>query len=117
MAVFSVVLRSGSAESFYEAVSFAAAARAQGKTVLLFLRGPALEAFVKDPPAQESGLSPSPDELLQEIRAKGKVHVYACSAWARRLGLDAPAAAARVDAVIGLAGFLSQAEGGAILYI
>jgi peroxiredoxin family protein len=127
MTVFSVVLYSNTHDRFYEAVSFAAAARAKGKTVLLFLRGPALRAFIenqweKSPdPRVEKGLlrfqSVPPETLLAEIRSKGKVRVYACSAWTTMLHLNSASVAARVDAVIGLNAFLSQSEGGAVLYI
>ncbi|MBK8574898.1 MAG: hypothetical protein IPN90_04180 [Elusimicrobia bacterium] len=57
MGVFSVVLFGGEIDRLYEGVSFLAAARARGDRCLLFLRGPALGAFVADrwtPP--ESGL-------------------------------------------------------------
>ena len=127
MSIFAVVLYSDTADRFYEAVSFAAAARAKGKTALLFLRGPALRAFVQDrwAPAPDAGAEKglnqfpgnAPADLLAEIRAKGKVQVYACSAWARMLHLKSADVAARVDAVIGLNAFLSHAEGGTILYI
>jgi peroxiredoxin family protein len=62
-------------------------------------------------------LAEAPEKTLAEIRAAGKVTVYACSAWVRMLGLSPAAVAARVDAVAGLNAFLSQAEGGSILYI
>ncbi len=127
MSVFSVVLSSSTLFHFYEAVSFAAGARAQGKTVFLFLRGPALARFVDGDwerpgdPAVEKGLAgqrgPAPEAVLAEIRAGGKVRIYACSAWALMLGLDNGALASRVDAVAGLNAFLSQAAGGPILYI
>ncbi len=58
-----------------------------------------------------------PEILLSEIRAKGKVRVYACSAWVRMLKLNTGLVTQRVDAVIGLNGFLSQADGGTILYV
>src|SRR5262245_34303240 len=127
MTVFSVVLYSNALDGLYEAVSFAAAARAKGRTVLLFLRGPALKAFVDDhwqkphDPHAQKGLAQfqalPPQELLSELRSKGKTHVYACSAWVRMLHLPAAQVASRVDAVIGLNAFLSQAEGGPVLYI
>lgn len=125
MTTLSIILYSDTHDRFYEAVSFAAAARAQGKTALLFLRGPALRAFVRNrwekppDPQVEKGLArfqnAPPAELLAEIRSKGKVRVYACSAWVRMLGLESAAVAQRVDAVIGLNAFLSQSEGGSLL--
>lgn len=123
----SVVLYSDQKDRFYEAVSFAAAARAQGKTVLLFLRGPALAAHVagkwSEAPsaAVRKGmgrhLAEDPAETLAHIRAHGKVHVYACSAWVRMLELDRAKVASKVDAVVGLNAFLTQAEGGPILAV
>jgi peroxiredoxin family protein len=49
------------------------------------------------------------------LREKDAVRVYACSAWVRLLGLDPARVAERVDAVVGLNAFLSQAEGGPML--
>lgn len=127
MTPFSIVLYSDAQDHFYEAVSFAGAAVARGEEVLLFLRGPALRAFVHgrwpDPADKEvkEGLERfqalSPHDLLAEIRAKGKARVYACSAWARMLRIDGGETASRVDAVIGLNAFLSQSQGGRILYL
>lgn len=125
MSSFSIVLYSAGADHFHEAVVFAAAACAQGKSVLLFLRGPALSAFVENKwhgpreDALRQGLDSwgDPSSLLTEVRSKSKVRVYGCSAWMRMLKLDPGLTAKRVDAVIGLSGFLSQAEGGPILYI
>jgi peroxiredoxin family protein len=122
-APFSVVLATSAEDTFYEAVAFAAAARAQGKTVLLFLRGEALKSFVEDrwPPASGPALrrypGPSASETLEELRSAGKTNVYACSAWVRMLDLDSASVTRRVDAVIGLNAFLTQAEGGPILYL
>ncbi len=125
MPSFSIVLYSAGAEYFHEAVVFAAAGSAQGKNAIIFLRGPALSAFIKgqwNPPEDEAlrqGLAAwgEPENLLAELRSKGKIRVYACSAWVRMLKLDPGATAARVDAVVGLNGFLSQADGGPILYL
>jgi len=123
----SIVLYADAFDRFYEAVSFAAGARAQGKTVLFFLRGPALKAFLHDAwqppadPAVQKGFAQfpgnGPRDTLQTLREAGGLRLYACSAWVRLLGLDTGETAARVDAVIGLNAFLSQAEGGTILYI
>lgn len=124
MGVFSVVLFGGEADRFYEGVSFLAAARARGETCLLFLRGPALGAFVERKWAQpESGLTEesfhfqnkSPSAFLDEMRGHGGVRVYACSAWVKLLKISPRRVAERVDAVVGLNAFLSQAQGGPVL--
>ncbi|MBI4395589.1 MAG: hypothetical protein HY548_00745 [Elusimicrobia bacterium] len=126
MNVFSIVLYSETRDRFYEAVTFAAAARARGSAVLIFLRGPALRAFVENQwaaapdTAIEKGLNllpAGPEDMLAEIRAMGKVQVYACSAWVRILKLDSPKTASRVDAVIGLNMFLTQSDGGSVLFV
>jgi peroxiredoxin family protein len=124
MAPFAIILYSGSTDRWHEALSFATGAAAQGKTVLLFLRGPALKAFVSDQwaespgiPGLKAGVDQALTEAFSQVRSRSKVRVYACSAWVRLWGLEAPAVASRVDAVIGLNGFLSQAEGGALLYL
>lgn len=108
-----------------ESVDFLAAAAAQGWTGLLFLRGPALHAYLKDrwmaSPSvayQEAVArfdSPPPDELLKELRAQGRLRVYACSAWIRRWGLGEWSD--RLDAVVGLTAFLTQSAGGPILHL
>jgi peroxiredoxin family protein len=124
--VAAIVLYADGLDRFYEAVSFAAGARAQGKTVLFFLRGPALKAYLKDAwrppsdPAVQKGLSSfpgnGPQDTLRTLRDAG-LRLYACSAWVRLLALDNGEVAAHVDAVVGLNAFLSQAEGGTILYL
>jgi peroxiredoxin family protein len=122
--VFSVVLFGAGGDRLYEGVSFLAAARARGDTCLLFLRGPALKAYVERrwaPPVEsvpEDGLHfqhQSPSDFLDELRSHGKVRVYACSAWVRLLGINPKRVAERVDAVIGLNAFLSQAQDGPLL--
>lgn len=91
---------------------------------MLFLRGPALGAFVSERwtgptegVAEESycfqGMSPA--VFLDDLRGHGGVRVYACSAWVRLLKITPKRAAQRVDAVVGLNAFLSQAQGGPIL--
>lgn len=126
MGVFSVVLFGGGVDRLYEGVSFLAAARARGDQCLLFLRGPALGAFVEGKWAQpESGLTEesfqfqhkSPSVFLNELRGHGGIRVYACSAWVRLLKMNPSRVAERVDAVVGLNAFLSQAQGGPILTI
>ncbi|MBL0057659.1 MAG: hypothetical protein IPP35_00685 [Elusimicrobia bacterium] len=62
MAVFSVVLFGGGLDCFYESVSFIAAARARGDTAILFLRGPALRAFVESRWSLDEAL-PSPESF------------------------------------------------------
>jgi peroxiredoxin family protein len=122
--VFSIVLFGAGAERFYEGVSFLSAARARGDECLLFLRGPALKAFVDGgwiPPTE--GVPPeglhfqhkSPAVFLEELRTYGGVRVYACSAWVRLLGLDPKRVAGKVDAVVGLNAFLSQSHNGPML--
>lgn len=124
MGVFSVVLFGGELDRLYEAVSFLAAARARGDRCLLFLRGPALGAFVEGKWAEAAtGLTDesfhfqhkAPSVFLSELQGHGGVRVYACSAWARLLKLSPKRVAERVDAVVGLNAFLSQAQGGPIL--
>ncbi len=124
MAVFSVVLFGGGLDRLYESVSFLAAARARGDVGLLFLRGPALRSFVEarwapgdgDPPPESFHFQhKTPAGFLKDLRAHGGVRVYACSAWARLLKIDSALLAERVDAVVGLNAFLSQARGGPIL--
>jgi peroxiredoxin family protein len=127
MSAFSVVLYNDSRDAFHEAVSFLGAARARGDAASLFLRGPALRAFVTgvwkapEDPALGKALEDfgpvTPEDMLAELRAKGKTPVTACSAWVRILKLPAEQVAAKVDAVTGLNAFLSQAAGGPILYI
>jgi len=123
--VFSVLLYSHTLDKFHEAVSFLAAARARGDTAILFLRGPALRAFIRNrwaPPARGAGPiggfhfnHKTPGEILAELRGHGKILVYACSAWVRQSKLDGGVVASRVDAVVGLNAFLSQASGGPLL--
>jgi peroxiredoxin family protein len=125
MGTFSAVLYSPSVDAAFEAASFLAAARARGDTPLLFLRGPALRAFLEkkweSPPATLGAESlfrfydQTPHEFIVEMKSQGNFRVYACSAWVRLLGFDNAFAAARVDAVIGLNAFLSQAQGGPVL--
>lgn len=124
MGVFSVVLFGGEADRLYEGVSFLAAARARGDQCLLFLRGPALAAFMEGKWAKpESGLTEdafqfqhkSPSAFLDELRGHGGIRVYACSAWVRLLKISPRRVAERVDAVVGLNAFLSQAQGGPVL--
>ena len=123
MGTFSVVLYGKEKDRLYEAVSFLGAARARGDTSLLFLRGPALRAHVAGrwgPPAR--GIpggqllfgGHTPEAFLEDLRGVG-VRVYACSAWARILKLSPGILASRVDAVVGLNAFLSQAAGGPLL--
>lgn len=122
--VFSVVLYGAGADKLYEAVAFLAAARARGQTPLLFLRGPALKAHARNRWSKPRGLKESqlmfhhqtPAALLEELRRQG-LRVYACSAWVHLHGLAPAVAAARVDAVIGLNAFLSQSQGGPLLYL
>lgn len=123
MAVFSVVIFGAELDRFYEAVSFAAAARARGEIVILFFRGPALKSFVENKwsPSSISDdgafhfQNQSPSDFLNDLRKAGGVQVYACSAWARILRLPSPILAQRTDAVVGLNAFLSQAQGGPVL--
>ncbi len=124
MGVFSVVLFGGGGDHLYEGVSFLSAARARGEACLLFLRGPALRAFIEGRWASPvAGVSmealhfqhKSPIDYLNDLRAHGGVRVYACSAWVRLLGLDPKRVAERVDAVVGLNAFLSQSQGGPVL--
>ena len=127
MSSFSIVLSSDTYDRFHESVVFAAGARAQGKNVIFFLRGLALKAYVENrwapaspPRLQESLLqhqSLPPQDLLTELRAKGKFSLYACSAWVQILGLDSAKVTKTVDAIVGINAFLSQGEGGPILYI
>ena len=56
-----------------------------------------------------------PAAFLNDLRDQGGVRVYACSAWVRLLKISPKRAAEKVDAVIGLNAFLSQAHGGPIL--
>ncbi|MBK8574897.1 MAG: hypothetical protein IPN90_04175 [Elusimicrobia bacterium] len=60
-------------------------------------------------------LGTSPHGLLNDLRGHGGVRVYACSAWVRLLKMPPTRVAERVDAVVGLNAFLSQAQGGPIL--
>lgn len=57
----------------------------------------------------------TPESLLSELQKRNGVRVYACSAWVGLLKLDNAAVAVRVDAIVGLNAFLSQAQGGPIL--
>mgnify|MGYP001470773190 CR=1 FL=1 len=124
MGVFSVVLYGGGVDRLYEGVSFLASACARRDRCILFLRGPALKAFVDGrwgtPPAVLSEDSfqfqhSTPADFLRDLREQGGVRVYACSAWVRLLKLGPKLVAERVDAVIGLNAFLAQAQGGPIL--
>lgn len=125
MATFSAVLYRGTVDAAFEAASFLAAARARGDTPLLFLRGPALRSYMdnrwESPPPSAGPESvfrfydQTPHEFIREMKTQGAFRVYACSAWVRLLGYDNATAAPRVDAVIGLNAFLSQAQGGPIL--
>jgi peroxiredoxin family protein len=121
--VFSVVLYGNGKDRLYEAVSFLAAARARGESGLLFLRGPALRSHASGRWAAPATETPregfrfggrTSQELLEDLRSAG-LRVYACSAWARLLRLDPGVLARRVDAVVGLNAFLSQAAGGPLL--
>lgn len=123
MGVFSVILYGEGLDMLYESVSFLSAARGRGDKSILFLRGPALNAFVSERwPSPEGAKEDTfyfhhktPAAFLKELRSHGQVTVYACSAWVRLLKVSPKRLADKVDAVIGLNGFLSQAEGGPIL--
>ena len=119
-----MVLYGDGVDRLHEGVSFLAAARARGDQCLLFLRGPALGAFVGEQWAQPPlGLNEdvfhfqnkTPAAFLNDLRGQGGLRVYACSAWVRLLKINSKRVAERVDAVIGLNAFLSQAQGGPIL--
>lgn len=122
--VFSIVLFGAGGDRLYEAVAFLAAARARGQTPLLFLRGPALKAYVRNRWSKPRGVKENqlvfhhqtPAALLEELRSQG-VRVYACSAWVHLHRLPPELVAARVDAVVGLNAFLSQSQGGPLLYL
>jgi peroxiredoxin family protein len=125
VSVFSAVVYDDGLDRWYEAVAFAAAARARGETVQVFLRGPALAAYLEDRWAPPAPPLPSvddlrfqhqsPTEFLDALRPHGRVSVLACSAWVRLLRLDPARVAARVDAVVGLNAFLAQSAGGAVM--
>ena len=60
----------------------------------------------------------APGALLREARLLGSVSFLACSADARRLGLDRPAFLARVDDVLAMTTILHRIEGaGTVLYL
>lgn len=123
MGVFSVVLFGEGLDRFYESVSFLSAASARGEKGILFLRGPALNAFVSEKWLTPEGTHEAmysfqhkrPAAFLKKLRSQNAVAVYACSAWVRLSNLPPQRVAERVDAVVGLNAFLSQAQGGPIL--
>lgn len=121
--MFSIIVFGAELDRIYEAVSFAAAARARGENVILFFRGPALKSLIDKKWPSSAVVSDdslhfqhrSPGDFLDDLRRVGGLRVYACSAWARTLKLSARSLAQRTDAVVGLNAFLSQAQGGPVL--
>ena len=103
----------------FQGSSLAATAAASGKHVGIALFFAALRAWTEerwsdlqpatavDPERTESlGLPPLAD-YLKDGRANGLIHVYACSASIRILGLDQAAVDDRVDAIFGWQTFSS----------
>lgn len=108
-----ILAHGGSWERRYQVSALAASAVSAGNRVDLGLFFGALDAWARGewdrldprPPVDPARLSsfdfPSLSTLLEPTRADGGLHLYACSASVRILGLDPAQVQSRVDAVCG----------------
>ena len=117
MADLLILAHGGSWDMRFQISSLAASAAAAGERVDVALFFGALDAWVRgrwdkldpQPPVsaerlESLGMLPL-SEMLAQGREDGLVHVYACSASARVLGLDNAAVQASVDAILGWQSF------------
>lgn len=113
-----LILAHGSTwEMRFQISSLAASAAAAGERVDLALFFAALDAWVQErwdeldpaPPLSAERLEaldmPPLTEMLAPGREDGLIHIYACSASTRLLGLDAARVQAKVDILLGWQSF------------
>ncbi|HEY8020231.1 MAG TPA: hypothetical protein VIH93_03980 [Thermoanaerobaculia bacterium] len=122
MADLLILAQHGSWEIRFQVSSLAASAAASGARVDVALFFGALDAWVggrwdeldPDPPIQRARLEslamPPLTSLIANGRSDGTIHVYACSASARLLGLDTARVQAAVDAMLGWQTFSRMIE-------
>lgn len=108
-----ILAHGGSWDRRYQVSALAASAAAAGDRVDLGLFFGALDAWARggwdrldpEPPIDPERLKrldfPALTTLLEPARASGRLHVYACSASARILGLDPPVVQSGVDVLCG----------------
>lgn len=108
-----ILAQGGSWERRYQVSALAASAASAGDRVDLALFFGALDAWVRagwdrldpEPPVDPERLAsldfPPLSGLLDSARGSGQLHLYACSASARILGLDPSDVQSRVDALCG----------------
>lgn len=117
MADLLILAHGGSWDMRFQISSLAASAAAAGERVDVALFFGALDAWARgrwdeldpQPPVsaerlESLGMLPL-SEMLAQGREDGLVHVYACSASARMLGLDNATVQASVDAILGWQSF------------
>jgi peroxiredoxin family protein len=122
MADLLILAHGGSWEMRFQISSLAASAAAGGARVDIALFFGALDAWVAGrwddhdpaPPVSaarlESLAMPPLSSMLAPGRGGGSIHVYACSASARLMGLDTAAVQGAVDAMLGWQTFSRMIE-------
>jgi len=122
MADLLILAHGGSWEMRFQVSSLAASAAASGARVDVALFFGALDAWVggrwddldPSPPLAaarlESLAMPPLSSMLEPGRADGSIHLYACSASTRLLGLDLARVQAAVDAILGWQTFSRMIE-------
>jgi peroxiredoxin family protein len=134
MAKFSIIMFSGTADKFIPLGVLADAAAAMGYEVNIFVTGFALLGFTKEKhelpfPSEFSGMeqmlaegmkatnTKSWYEMLKEAKAISNVKVYVCSLMASMFNMKKEQFDDIVDDVVGAATFLSNSEGGQVVFI
>jgi peroxiredoxin family protein len=117
MASLLILAHGATWEMRFQVTSLAASAAAGGENVEVALFFAALDAWVGGrwdaldpaPPLSAARVAaahlPPLTEMLAPGRAEGLIHLYACSASSRLLGLEAAAVQLAVDAVLGWQSF------------
>ncbi len=132
----SIVLFSGTDDRLTAASVFAAGAAVLGRPVRILLQYWGLEAFRADRIGKARGLSADADqqaaplmtaavasgqvnwvETLRQSKELGELEILACAQSMDVLKLDPADLDPLVDGVEGIAGFLSAAEGGQLIFI
>lgn len=108
-----VLTHDGSWEGRFQVSSLAASTAATGADVVIGLFFDALACWVDDrwdepspksarlEASQQLELLPPLSGLLEPGRREGRLHLYACSASTRLLGLDSRVVQSKVDAIVG----------------
>ncbi|MGC8496250.1 MAG: DsrE/DsrF/DrsH-like family protein [Candidatus Micrarchaeia archaeon] len=134
MAKFSIIMFSGTADKFIPLGVLADAAAAMGYEVNIFVTGFALLGFTKEKhempfPSEFNGMQQmlaegmkatnTKDwrEMLKEAKSVGNVKIYACSLTASMFNMKKEQFDDMVDDIVGAATFLSNSEGGQVIFI